>query len=175
LKYFSLLFICILLSLPLISASQTAGDSLIVNDQSNSISHRLFIEPRIKLQSLTRGTIQWNAYHGFTKISEINFLEMAGYPDQSLKARLTLKDARYKLLIGSILLSLGNGVHSLGENDASKQEEGVFKSIGIGVGLIGSYFVVKSLYRLTHNYTPYTVAKQIADDYNTKIDTTYTE
>ena len=174
-KYFSLLFICILLSIPLISASQTASDSLIVSDNSNSISHRLFIEPRVKFQSLTRGTIHWNAYHGFTRISESDFLEMAGYPEQSLKIHHTLKDAGYKLIIGSLLVVAGKSVHSLGEHGLSVGEDRVLESLGIGIGLTGSYFVIRSLYRLYHNYTPYTVAKQIAEDYNTKIETSYSE
>ena len=167
--------IFVLISASTVIAGQTAGDSVIVNEQTISISHRLFIEPRLKLSSFYRFAIQWDAYQGFSRISKYDFLKTAGYPEQSEKIRISNNDSCQKLIIGTIAIAAGIGVHSLGDQDLSKQETRVIRTVGVGIGLTGTYFTIKGLYRLYRNQTPYSAAKQIAEDYNKKLETTYSE
>lgn len=108
---------------------------------------------------------KWNAYKGFNSISESEFYKIAGYEDFALKAQK--REETGKILFWS---GLGLGIGGLALIVATiDNESDVPALIGATISLLGSGLMYVSIGMTTTNMKPYTIASDIADEYNLQL------
>ena len=120
-------------------------------------------------------TKRWSVYKGFDKISEEDFLRIAGYSDEANQAKkYTLKNKRITRIGGALfIISLGMIYYSESIEDDYDSDDYNSPSYKWGDAaawpfLIGGSLLYGSLFFDPNRYT-YGMVKDIADSYNRKL------
>ena len=127
---------------------------------------------------------KWEAYKGFDKITEEQFFQLTGYPDEAINARSFYKNnLNWKTrgclaaLVGFLLFGRGEALFDeidFGSNDQAYIDREADKSDSLhGNGaflmLTGTILSVYGFMRLDQNWTAYSTVQGITNEYNNKL------
>jgi len=117
---------------------------------------------------------RWQAYQGGTAISEPDLFRVAGYPDKAKDAEAYFRRAESDYYQGMLLtfaglLGMVGSVALLG----AANDDCTTKAPGIITGLLSTgvcvYGIVRFRDRRNLNWAPFSMARDIADDYNHRL------
>ncbi len=165
----------ILLAIILITISNSFAQDIVLSPDAKNEFNSQKMSVELTQVGLNSGFIKsmfsqkyatgWQAYNGYKKISEEEFLTITGH----IKEAEFVKAHEFNNsnnLIGSFLLTgLGAGIFVI----ADKQNNGdvlPIKIAGAGLSFFGFQLMVKAKINMSLNYVPSSTATSMADDYN---------